>query len=271
MAENLTVRALVQNTLQTIRKAALPLVQIIGGGQVLILLLSVLCLGATPFGQNMQEHPIGSVVWSLCSAFIGMAIMTASLITMETAREGNLLTWKEALKAAWHKVWAVVGASIYVTILVWVAAVLLASVLTLIGVGIYFISPTVSLIFAALAGLIMFALVVVLAVYVAFSLYAVALSHTTVWYAPVYVYRLLKGRTCRTLGLCVVAGLAVTLLAVALGVVKVLLTPLYLISVWLGMVVMWLFSLPIAILNGMIGLGSASEIYHALTETTQNR
>ena len=259
MAENLTVRALVQNTLQTIRKAALPLVQIIGGGQVLILLLSVLCLGATPFGQNMQEHPIGSVVWSLCSAFIGMAIMTASLITMETAREGNLLTWKEALKAAWHKVWDVVG------------AVLLASVLTLIGVGIYFISPTVSLIFAALAGLIMFALVVVLAVYVAFSLYAVALSHTTVWYAPVYVYRLLKGRTCRTLWLCVVAGLAVTLLAVALGVVKVLLTPLYLISVWLGMVVMWLFSLPIAVLNGMIGLGSASEIYHALTETTQNR
>ena len=259
MAENLTVRALVQNTLQTIRKAALPLVQIIGGGQVLILLLSVLCLGATPFGQNMQEHPIGSVVWSLCSAFIGMAIMTASLITMETAREGNLLTWKEALKAAWHKVWDVV------------AAVLLASVLTLIGVGIYFISPTVSLIFAALAGLIMFALVVVLAVYVAFSLYAVALSHTTVWYAPVYVYRVLKGRTCRTLWLCVVAGLAVTLLAVALGVVKVLLTPLYLISVWLGMVVMWLFSLPIAVLNGMIGLGSASEIYHALTETTQNR
>ena len=142
MEENLTVRALVHNTLQTVRKAALPLVQIIGGGQALILLLSVVCLGATPFGQNMQEHPIGYTIWSLCSAFIGIIIMTASLITMETAREGNLLTWKEALKAAWHKVWAVLGATIYVTLLVWAAAVLLAIVLTLIGVGIYFISST---------------------------------------------------------------------------------------------------------------------------------
>ena len=271
MEENLTVRALVHNTLQTVRKAALPLVQIIGGGQALILLLSVVCLGATPFGQNMQEHPIGYTIWSLCSAFIGIIIMTSSLITMETAREGNLLTWKEALKAAWHKVWAVLGATIYVTLLVWAAAVLLAIVLTLIGVGIYFISSTASIVFAILAGLIMLVLVVVLAVYVAFSLYAVALSHTTVWNAPVYVYRLLKGRTCHTLLLCIVSGIAIMLLGLATGIIQVLLTPLYLISLWLGMVVMWLFSLPIAVLNGMIGLGCASEIYHALTETTQNR
>ncbi|MCI7044049.1 MAG: hypothetical protein MR993_03625, partial [Spirochaetes bacterium] len=89
--------------------------------------------------------------------------------------------------------------------------------------------------------------------------------------APVYVYRLLKGRTCHTLLLCIVSGIAIMLLGLATGIIQVLLTPLYLISLWLGMVVMWLFSLPIAVLNGMIGLGSASEIYHALTETTQNR
>lgn len=260
-SSHFTVASLAARTAKTVRRAVVPLTQIVGGGQALIILLSVLFMGPSPFEMNFQAHPVGYSLWGLCLIPLSVIIMTAVLLALKTARGGKTPHWKPVLKTAAFRLWPVLGALTLMLAGIWIVLFILGVAAVLLLAAVYAFSPEMTVIVALPLGAGAVFLFAAVLTYATFAVYAVALEDVPVLSSFQYACRLIKGRFWGTLGLNLAAWLAVTALALAVALVQLMITPLYLLGDWLGAAVTWCLSVPFAVLNTSVTLGAGSEIY----------
>lgn len=266
-----SVSSYIKNAVKTVEKSGLPLVQILLGGQAGIILVSLLCQQYDPFNSTPEEHPFLYILWALATGVISLFMMTSCLNILKNAREGKLITWKEALHIAAGRFWKVAGASIWYIVLMWLVFLLFAFIALALVVVIYSIYSTASILVGVIASVAAIWLFFTTLLGSVFSIYAVATGEKNVFNALPYAYNLLKQDYWHLFKLGIIAGLIVLVFSTLIGLIQLFIMPLYMINTLLGIAGTWLLSLPCTVINSVVGLGLIYELYAGAkrTQSTQ--
>ena len=265
----LSLSSYIQNAMQTVRRGAKPLVQALLCGQAGIILISLLCGQGNPFNNDPAQNPLLYMVWTVITGVISILMMLSALFILKNARQDNIITWKEALRLATGRFWKVLGASIWYLFLMWLVFLVFALVVIALVVSIYTISPSANILVGILAGIAAVWLFITTLLGAMFSIYAVAVDDTPVFQALPKVYEYLKQDYWHTLKLSIVAGLIILLFSTLIGLIQMFIIPLYVVNTFLGIAGTWLLSLPCTVINSVVGLGLAYELYAVVKRTEQ--
>ncbi len=265
----LSLSSYIQNAMQTVRRGGKPLVQTLLCGQAGIILVSLLCGQANPFNNDPAQNPLLYMVWTVITGVISILMMLSALFILKNARQDNIITWKEALHLAAGRFWKVLGASIWYLFLMWLVFLVFALVVIALVVSIYTISPSANILVGILAGIAAVWLFITTLLGAMFSIYAVAVDDTPVFQALPKVYEYLKQDYWHTLKLSIVAGLIILVFSTLIGLIQMFIIPLYVVNTFLGIAGTWLLSLPCTVINSVVGLGLAYELYAVVKRTEQ--
>ena len=250
-----------QQALKTIQTGAKPLVQILVGGQLCIILISLLCGQANPFNDTAAEHPFLYILWALGTMVISILMMTSTLFILRNAQQGHIPTWKEALQLAAGRFWPVLGASIIYMLLMWVIFFVFAAIALAVMVLIYTVWPAGNILFGLVASIAAIWLTVTCFLGLLFSVYYVAVDESRVFQALPSAIKLLKTSFWGTFALGIGGGLIAILVSTLIGIIQLFMMPLYMINPFLGLIGTWILSVPLAVINTTVLLGLAFELY----------
>lgn len=251
----------IKQTIQTVQQGGKPLLQILLGGQLCMILISIICQQANPFNSNPDTHPFLYIIWALGTLVLSILMMVSCLFILKNAQEGFILTWKEALKRAAERFWPVLGASLVYLILLWVIFFLLAAVVLAVMVVIYTVSPATNILFGLIAAAATLWVGVTLLVGVLFSVYAVAVDQYKIWQALPRAVELMKTNYWGTFGLALGGGVIALAVSTLVGIIQLFVMPVYVLNPTLGILCTWVLSLPCGVINTTVLLGLAYELY----------